>query len=286
MIEDTTKVSPDPEGIEIPEGCLNVYQARRICSELESGESTSEKYYVKGWIYKLDAKNEDGIVNFGNATFYMCATQDGSTKTFDFEAYQVYGKDGKKLSNVDQVKEGDFVVIYGKLTNYKGTYETVGKGAAYIYTSTNPEFDPKEDPTKITPDPTGVVIPEGCLTVYEARQICSELKSGAKTTDKYYVKGWIHKLDGKNEDGIKNYGNATFYISATNDGKTTMFDFEAFQVYGPDKKKFTDVNQVAVGDFVILYGQLTNYNGTYETVGKGASYVYYSTNPNAQALAQ
>ena len=286
MIEDPTKISPDPEGVDIPEGCLNVYEARHLCAELASGESTDEKYYVKGWIYKLDAKNEDGIVNYGNATFYMCATKDGSTKTFDFEAYQVYGKNGKKLSTVDQVKEGDFVVIYGKLTNYKGAYETVGKGAAYIYSSTNPDFDPKEDPTKITPDPEGAIVPEGCLNVYEARQICSELKSGAKTSDKKYVKGWIQKLDAKNEDGINNYGNATFYISATNDGKTAMFDFEAYQVYGPNNKKFTDVNQVAVGDFVVLYGQLTNYNGTYETVGKGAAYVYYSTNPNVDKPAQ
>ena len=282
MNEDTTKVDADPEGIEIPEGCLNVYQARHLCAELESGSSTKEKHYVKGWVYKLDAKNEDGINNYGNATFYICATKDGSTKTFDFEAFQVYAKDGKKFYSVDQVKEGDFVVIYGKLTNYNGTYETVGKGAAYVYASTNPEFDPKEDPTKITPDPEGVTIPEGCLTVYEARAICSQLASGKKTSDKKYVKGWIHKLDSKNADGIKNYGNATFYIAATNDGKTVPFDFEAFQVYGPGGKKFTDENQVAVGDFVILYGQLTNYNGTYETVGKGAAYVYYTTNPNAQ----
>ena len=129
-------------------------------------------------------------------------------------------------------------------------------------------------------------VPAGCLTVYEARNICSQLASGAKTSDKKYVKGWISKLDNKNADGIKNYGNATFYMTATNDGSTDAFDFEAFQVYGIGGKKFTSVDQVAVGDFVVVYGQLTNYNGTYETVGKGASYVYSSSNPNAQTPAQ
>jgi hypothetical protein len=37
---------------------------------------------------------------------------------------------------------------------------------------------------------------------------------------------------------------------------------------------------VAVGDFVVVYGELTNYMGnTYETVGKGAAHVWKSTNP-------
>ena len=35
---------------------------------------------------------------------------------------------------------------------------------------------------------------------------------------------------------------------------------------------------VAVGDFVVVYGELTNYNGTYETTGKGSAYIWNSTN--------
>ena len=274
--------TPDPEGADVPDSCLNVYEARELCKKLADGTETTEKYYIKGWVCSLDAKNADGITNYGNATFYIAATNDGQADKYSFEAYQVYGKKGKKLISVDQVQVGDFVVIYGKLTNFKGTYETVGKGAAYIYSSTNPNFDPKEDPSKITPDPEGADVPEGTLTVYEARHIGDSIGSGKTTASEYYIKGWIRRLDSKNADGITQYGNATFYIAATNDGTTDGFTFEAYQVYGPNKKKLTNVNQVAVGDFVVLRGKITNYNGTVETVGKGAAYIYYSTNPNLQ----
>ena len=86
-------------------------------------------------------------------------------------------------------------------------------------------------------------------------------------------------MDSKHESGVQQYGNGTFYIAATNDGTADGFSFEAYQVYGKDKQRLTNPNQVQVGDFVVLRGKLTNYSGTAETVGKGASYIYYSTNP-------
>ena len=269
--------TPDPEGADVPEGCLDVYEACKLCKTMASGETTDESYYVKGWISRLDSKNESGITDYGNATFYISANKD--VESMAFEAYQVMGKDGKKLVDVGQVQVGDFVVIYGQIMNYNGTPETVGKGAAYIYYSNNPDFDIKIDPTRLTPDPEGVNVPEGCLNVYEAVELCEQLGSGKTTTEEYYVKGWICRLDSKNESGITSYGNATFYIAPTNDGYTAV-TFEAYQVYGMKKKKITNVNQVAVGDYVILRGKLTNYNGTAETVGQGKSYIYYSNNPN------
>ena len=225
--------TPDPEGVTIPDGTLNVYQARDTCAKLADGATTAVKYYVKGWVCSLDAKNADGIENYGNATFYIAATNDGQSDKFSFEAYQVYGKDGKKFVSVDQVKVGDFVIIYGKLTNFKGTAETEGKGAAYVYYSSNPNFDPKEDPSKITPDPEGADVPEGTINVYEARHISDSIGSGKTTSGEYYIKGWICKLDSKNAEGITGqYHNATFYISATNDGTTSGFNFEAYRVKG------------------------------------------------------
>ena len=273
--------TPDPEGVDVPDSCLTVYEARKICAKLTSGAVTDKKYYVKGWVCQLDEKHASGIESFGNGTFYITPTNDGTTASVDFEAYQVYGKGGKKLTSADQVEVGDFVVIYGKLTNYNGTYETVGKGAAYIYSSTNEKFNAayEEDDTKITPDPEGADVPEGTLTVYQARHICDSIGSGKTTTEKYYVKGWVSKLHNNHATGVTNYGNGTFYITPTNDGTTSSIDFEAYQVYGKNGEKLTSADQVAVGDFVVLYGQLTNYNGTAETKGQGAAYIYYSTNP-------
>lgn len=270
----------DMEGFEIPEGCLSVYEAVDSCNNLADGGTTKEKYYVKGWVRSFDGKHEDGIQQYGNGTFYIAATNDGRSDAKMFEAYQVYGKNGKKFVSLDQVAIGDFVIIYGQLTRFKDAAETVGKGAAYVYASSNPNFDPQEDPNKITPDPEGADVPAGTLTVYEARHICDSIGSGKTTTEEYYVKGWVRRLDSKHASGVQQYGNGTFYIAATNDGSTDGFTFEAYQVYGKDKQKLTDPDQVQVGDFVVLRGKLTNYNGTAETVGRGAAYIYYSTNPN------
>ena len=271
--------TPDAEGVDVPDSTLNVYEARKLCSKLASGATTDKEYYVKGWVCQFDEKHASGIEGFGNGTFYIAATNDGKTNDVPFEAYQVMGKDGKKLT-IDEVALGDFVVIKGILTNYNGTYETTGKGAAHIYSSSNPNFglEPVIDTTNVTPDPEGVDVPEGAITVYRARAISDSIGSGNKTAEKYYIKGWVSKIHSSHASGVDQYGNGTFYITPTNDGTTSAIDFEAYQVMGKDGKKLTSADQVEVGDFVGIYGKITNYNGTAETESKGAAYIYSSSN--------
>ena len=133
--------APDTIGWNIPAECLTVAEANALCAQLESGATTGQKYYVKGWIKKLANKHADGIANYGNALFYMVDTKDNTTE--DFYAFQVYGLNGQKITNPDGVAVGDYVVIYGELTKYQydatstPVYETVGKGAAHIWKSTN-----------------------------------------------------------------------------------------------------------------------------------------------------
>lgn len=121
-------------GVEEGDGSLEhpylVSQANAIASALESGAEDGP-YYIKGFVKKFASKHEDGVTNFGNALFYITDTKDGEGD--DFYCYQVYYLGGKKFTSLDQIKEGDEVIVYGKITNYNGTCETVGKGAAYIY---------------------------------------------------------------------------------------------------------------------------------------------------------
>ena len=115
-------------------------QAAGICAKLESGATTPEKVYVKGYIKKLHSGHESGVSGFGNGSFYITDDPDGQVEP-DFICYQVNYLENTKFKSADQVKKGDEVVVYGKLTNYNnGTYETEGKGAAYIY-SLNGEIE-------------------------------------------------------------------------------------------------------------------------------------------------
>lgn len=108
-------------------------QAAGVCAALESGATTPEKVYVKGYIKKLASGHASGVSGYGNGSFYITDDPAGQV-TPDFYCFQVNYLGGNKFTSADQVKVGDEVVVYGKLTNYNnGTYETEGKGAAYIY---------------------------------------------------------------------------------------------------------------------------------------------------------
>ena len=120
----------------IPADAIDVLQAREICSSLSNNQSTTSKYYVMGYVQKLDAKHTTNVTQYDNATFYI-EQEKGSGSTNNFYAYRVKGLNNQKLTDPNSIKEGDFVVIYGNLTNYKGLYETK-VDQAYIWRSTNP----------------------------------------------------------------------------------------------------------------------------------------------------
>lgn len=86
--------------------------------------------------------------------------------------------------------------------------------------------------------------------------------------DKYvYLKGKVSSV----KECSAQYGNATFYISA--DGTTTASQFYVYRVKGLGNKSIASDDEVKVGDDVVVYAQLTNYNGTYETV-QNSGYIY------------
>ena len=285
--------SLDTIGWNIPsELLLTVSQAREICSTLESEATSGKKYYVMGYVKKLHSKHAEGVTNYGNAQFYMEDVR-GANSSEDLLAFQVYGPNGKKITNPDAVAVGDFVVVYGELTNYNGTYETVGQGRAHIWKSSNPLFN--DIPNVLPEEPEELVIPEEAkawnipaeaIDVIKAREICASLAAGDSTAEKYYVMGYVKKLHSKHAEGVTNYGNAQFFMENVK-GKNSNNDFIAFQVFGPNGTKITDPAIVEEGDFVVVYGRLTNYMGcTYETTGKGSAYIWKSTNPLCVAPEQ
>ena len=287
----TIVIPEEAKAWNIPAEAIDVLQAREICAGLEADVPTTENYYVMGYVKRVSSKNAETVSQYGQARFYLENVKEANSEE-EFDAYQVHGLNGVKINNPDVVAAGDFVVIYGPLTKhqYEGgdvAYQTPGKGAAYIWNSTNPKLHNDTATTPETPTDETLVIPDEAkdwnipaeaIDVVKAREICAGLASGATSGTKYYVMGYVKKIHSKHADGVANFGNAQFYMENVQ-GANSSNDFMAYQVYGPNGQKITDVNSVAVGDFVVVYGELTNYNGTYETVGKGAAYIWNSTNP-------
>ena len=98
-----------------------------------------------------------------------------------------------------------------------------------------------------------------------------EMEAGVESTEEYYIKGKVSNVK-TDASTISQYGNHTFEMIDEGGDNSTVFT--AFQVYGPGKQKFTSVDDIKVGDIVVVCGKVVNYRGnTPETVGKGAAYV-------------
>ena len=231
---------------------FNIAAAIAKCKEVGETAST-EKYYIKGIVVK-GGKASGG---YGNVTFKLGDSKDDTEL---FTAYQVAGTDGEKLADGFEVKEGDEVVIYGPVVNYKGnTPETTGKSAAQIVTingkKTSEGASAANDGSQSKP-----------FNIAEAIAKCKEVGEKA-STEKYYIKGIVVK-GGKASGG---YGNVTFKMG---DSKDDTELFTAYQVAGTDGEKLADGFEVKEGDEVIVYGPIMNYKGnTPETAGKSAAQI-------------
>jgi len=119
-------------------------------------------------------------------------------------------------------------------------------------------------------------VPANAITIHKAIEIGKKLASGSTTEEEYYIKGLVKSFNtSKHEEGIAKYGNGCWYLQ---DNTHTNVDFYCFQTMGLKGAGFTSLDQIKVGDFVVVKGKITNYNGTIETESKGKSYVVCSSN--------
>ena len=137
--------------------------------------------------------------------------------------------------------------------------------------------EPYNLPTNQGGDTPSIVEPAGDGTlkspfnVTACLALVKEMEADVESDQAYYIKG-IVASNTTTDATISQYGNMTFTMYDEGNPSNT---FTAFQVYGPGNKRFTSVDQIKVGDEVIVYGKVVNYRGnTPETVGKGQAYVY------------
>ena len=110
---------------------------------------------------------------------------------------------------------------------------------------------------KAAPDPSVDITntPETAYTVAKANDL---ITAGQGLDTKVYVIGTITKI----KEVSTSYGNATYWIG---DGaEYSSNDLEIFRGYYLEGDRFTAEDQIKVGDKVIVYGKLVDYNGTKE----------------------
>ena len=151
-----------------------------------------------------------------------------------------------------------------------GNVEVVGVGTTTI--SATSEKTDKFDAgyasyiinVKAPADPSESIVntPETAYTVAKAIEL---ITAGKGLDEMVYVVGYIHKI----KEVSTQYGNATFFIC--DDLQNTQNDLTVYRAKYLENAKFTAEDQVKVGDKVIMYGKLVDYNGTKEMT---SGYVY------------
>ena len=246
---------------------FTIAQAIEYCKTL-TGESASD-FYVKG---KVSSILYTFSASYGVGTFWLSddgvaygVTENKKSTTdpdHDFECYSVYWLGNKPWADGNaQIAVGDEVIVHGKLTLYNGICETSSK-KAYVY-----------EINGVTTDANGVGNVNNPFNVAGAAA-CIE----AGCLNNVYVKG---KVSAILYTFSASYGVGTFWISddgkaygVTENKKSTTdpeHDFECYSVYWYGNKPWVDGNgQVAIGDDVVVCGQLTKYGSIYETNNKKA----------------
>ena len=121
--DDGGEVVPEPV-VDITNTPSTAYTASEAIALIEAGKGLDDEVYVKGTVCEVTEVS----TQYGNATFTIT---DGAEK---FLVYRAYSFNGAKFEDEKAVEVGDEVVVFGKLTNYKGTYELATGGQLFFLT--------------------------------------------------------------------------------------------------------------------------------------------------------
>lgn len=208
---------------------------------IDEGGSAETEVYVKGKVVSVVQGSWDA--NFGSLKYYI--SEDG-TATNQFYVYNGYaGPNRTKFSGEDALKQGDEVVICGKVDSYNGTKEFLVGNYIVSLNGVGGTTTP-DTPT------TGKGSESNPYTVAEA---IAAIKAGAPTSE-VYVTGIVSDVYFYSDQ----YKSLSYYIS--DDGKSK--DMQVYSGKGLNGADFTSKVDLKVGQKVTIKGIIKafNKNGT------------------------
>jgi len=249
----------EPAGTGVETDPFNVAGAIEKCKEI-GGKASTEKYYIKGYAA------ENASAAGGKIQFTMTDSKEGKGKKFT--AYKVAGSDNKSLPSDFAVSIGEEIVLYGPIYYYNNKTPETATGA-YIVTVNGEKTGEGGDTPSGEAKGTGTL--EDPFNAVAANLEASKLASGTTSDKQYYIKGKVAKIPSNANYGEGKYPTtANYYIS--DDGE----DANTFYIYASKylgNKDYSEGAVLKVGDEVIVFGNITNYNGTYETA-QNKNYLY------------
>lgn len=236
-----------PEGeIDNGDGTLenpfNVAGVLEYTRSLPADQASEKNIFFEGKISEVSTTFE-ASGTYGNATFYVVDEDGGES----FYVYQTYYLGNRKWKSGDtEVKQGDEVIICGKVVNFKGnTPETVSKGGSFIY-SLNGKSE-------------GGAPGDDDYTKAEAKTVAEFIELADEST--YY------KLTGKVSKFSSNY----FSFDLT-DASGTIYVYSVLDEYKTDEWK----NKIKNGGTITIAGKYEYYSAKSQHEVVNAAILEYS----------
>ena len=112
----TVKAAIDPNAKGQVNNPYTVAEALEVINALDNGATTSDKFYVKGFVVGTpDIQKKDDGTFYGNANFDIADTKGGSDK---LTCYRLKGLDNANIESESYIKENDELVVVGQLQKY------------------------------------------------------------------------------------------------------------------------------------------------------------------------
>ncbi len=238
--DDVVVIEPSGTGTEADP--FNIAGVIEYVSGLGADVASPKDVYFKGIITSI---TEAYGTQYGNATFEVSDTEDGGNK---FLCYRVKYFDGQSYSNPSDpnIKEGNEVIMCGKVVNYKGNTPETSANAAWLYSLNGTKGGGS------TPATETLGTKDAPITVAKALEYINKLEDNGTTKEDAYVAGKITKIKTA-DDKIATYKNIDYVIS---DGTNELTVFRGKNI---DNTDFTAPGQINVGDEVVVLGKLTKY---------------------------
>lgn len=212
-----------------------------VVKYIDEGGSAETEVYVKGKVVSVEQGSWKA--DYGSLKYYI--SEDG-TPTNQFYVFNGYaGPNRTKFTGEDALKQGDEVVICGKVDVYNGTKEFLVNNYIVSLNGVGGTTTP-DTPT------TGKGSESNPYTVAEA---IAAIKAGAPTNE-VYVTGIVSDVYFYNDQ----YKSLSYYIS--DDGKSK--DMQVYSGKGLNGADFTSKDDLKVGQKVTIKGIIKafNKNGT------------------------
>lgn len=230
--DETPEVQPAGTGT-----AADPFNVAGVVKYIDDGGSAETEVYVKGKVVSVVQGSWDA--NYGSLKYYI--SEDG-TPTNQFYVFNGYaGPNRTKFSGEDALKQGDEVVICGKVDVYNGTKEFLVNNYIVSLNGVGGTTTP-DTPT------TGKGSESNPYTVAEA---IAAIKAGAPTSE-VYVTGIVSDVYYYSDQNKS----LSYYIS--DDGKSK--DMQVYSGKGLNGADFTSKNDLKVGQKVTIKGIIKSFN--------------------------